>query len=92
MTAGPSGVNETLSERCFRPFASKTRELSGFKKEICRRPWSVECSSALCTRRRSSAHSKGAMAYEFSLQPQLAAKGPQALKVLVSYHLPNFIP
>ncbi len=26
MTAGPSGVNETLSERCFRPFASKTRE------------------------------------------------------------------
>ena len=29
MTAGPSGVNETLSERCFRPFASKTRELSG---------------------------------------------------------------
>ena len=28
MTAGPSGVNETLSERCFRPFASKTRELS----------------------------------------------------------------
>ena len=29
MTAGPSGVNETLSERRFRPFASKTRELSG---------------------------------------------------------------
>ncbi len=29
MTAGPSGVNETLSERCFRPFASKTRALSG---------------------------------------------------------------
>ena len=29
MTAVPSGVNETLSERCFRPFASKTRELSG---------------------------------------------------------------
>ncbi len=28
MTAGPSGVNETLSERCFRPFASKTREVN----------------------------------------------------------------
>ncbi len=28
MTAGPSGVNETLSEWCFRPFASKTCELS----------------------------------------------------------------
>ena len=32
MTAGPSGVNETLSERCFRPFASKTRELSGLAR------------------------------------------------------------
>ena len=27
MTAGPLGVNETLSERCFRPFASKPREI-----------------------------------------------------------------
>ncbi len=32
MTAGPSGVNETLSERRFRPFASKTRELSGLAR------------------------------------------------------------
>ncbi len=32
MTAGPSVVNETLSERRFRPFASKTRELSGLTR------------------------------------------------------------
>ncbi len=32
MTAGPSGVNETLSERRFRHFASKTRALSGLAR------------------------------------------------------------
>ena len=38
---GPSGVNETLSERRFRPFASKTRELSGLE------PNRVSCTSGI---------------------------------------------
>ncbi len=68
MTAGPSGVNETLSAWRFRPFASKTRELCGF--------------SALFTGRRFSAH--GTWRNSEQVKPLAMSAGRLDLKCYLS--------